>query len=95
MTVIRIRLRELLKSSDRPEWKEESKKQLFAHSYQDHEFALTCEEEKKMQFNQGLKEELDRVSHNPMKRLKRQLDLLQVTSPDASNNLSHNSDRSP
>jgi len=47
--VIRIRLRELLKSSDRPEWKEESKKQLFAHSYQDHEFALTCEEEKKMQ----------------------------------------------
>ena len=48
-----------------------------------------------MQFNQGLKEELDRVSHNPMKRLKRQLDLLQVTSPDASNNLSHNSDRSP
>ena len=56
---------------------------------------LNQEEEKKMQFNQGLKEELDRVSHNPMKRLKRQLDLLQVTSPDASNNLSHNSDRSP
>jgi biopolymer transport protein ExbB/TolQ len=55
---------------------------------------LTHEEEEKTQFNQGVREQLERISHNPMKRLKRQLDLLQVTSPIASNNLSHNSDRS-
>ena len=34
---------------------------------------LTHEEEQKMQ---GAKEQLERISHNPMKRLKRQLDLL-------------------
>ncbi len=34
---------------------------------------LTPEEEEKMQ---GAREQLERICHNPMKRLKRQLDLL-------------------
>ena len=48
MTVVRIRLKNLLMADDRPEWKAESKGRLFAHAYKDKEFALTSEEEKKM-----------------------------------------------
>ena len=48
MALVRIRLQDLLITDDRPEWKEESKNQLFAHAYRDEEFALTSEEENKM-----------------------------------------------
>jgi molybdate-binding protein len=48
VNVIRRRLQGLLKATDRPEWKAESRGRLFAHAYKDKEFALTSEEEKKM-----------------------------------------------